>query len=113
MAAKTAPSTATCAVVDRAGSRNGGRKARKNTTVFGLSSPTATPSARQRRTPRPASRGATGPWVATAPDRRRWRIAVTPSSTRYAAPANLITVNAVADSSTSRPSPTATASAWT
>src|SRR4051794_36997881 len=103
-AMKVSPSRTTCTNSGpRCGSRNGGRKARKNSAVLGLSTLTTTPW----RNARPAEAGApAASGVSAAPRPRRRR---RPTTTRYAAPAYLTVVKAAAEETKIADSPAAAA----
>src|SRR5436305_13499241 len=89
---KVSPSRTTCTNSGpRCGSRNGGRKARKNSAVLGLSTLTTTPW-------RNARAGDAGSTIARAPsDRPAPRRGGGPRTIRYAAPAYFTVVNATAE----------------
>ena len=103
---KTRPSSIVCSATGPLGSVNCGRKATKNTMVFGLVAPTVKPI----RTGCPRRTGASAAIASRAS--LRCRIACTPSHTTYAAPRTFTAVYAVALAATTAPSPTATRTTW-
>src|SRR3989442_1397045 len=98
MATNVEPSNALCSVGEDSELMNCGKKAAKNTAVFGLSRATRKPS----RKIRPRCADPIGSIATSASDARN---ALTPRYTRYPAPAYLTSVNASDDTANDAPNP--------
>jgi hypothetical protein len=101
MATNVVPSTTIWVqAAPRAGSTNWGRKARKNSAVFGLSTFTTTPCRKMRE----SRSGSTAEGTSSSPCvKSRCR----PSQIRYAAPNHFTMLKAAAEDASSAESPTA------